>query len=92
MQRKVPRMTRGHYQFIADTLNKYSAKPSEQLFLAELFAGDLAQTNPRFKRDMFIARATKPHKTVQDYVDEITDKNVADLRAMSKKLKEKLVA
>lgn len=91
MQRKVPRMSRGHYVFIADTLNKYSAKSGEQLFLAELFADELARTNPRFDRGRFITRATRPHKTVQDYVDEISDKNVAALREASRKLKQRLV-
>lgn len=71
MKRKVPRMTRGHYQLIADVVNKYPVKPSEKLFLAEMFADELAQTNVHFKREKFIARATKPHKTIKQIIEEL---------------------
>lgn len=60
---KVPRMTRGHYQFIADTLGEIAESygiPKEAL--ANSFANRLVMTNPRFKRDRFVNRVTNFNK------------------------------
>jgi len=50
-----PRMTRQHYEFIADVIVPQLASwPTEIAALAD----ELAETNPRFNRDKFIKRAT----------------------------------
>lgn len=48
-------MTRGHYNFIADTIGPLVAWPSH----LESIADELEATNPRFDRHKFIQRATK---------------------------------
>ena len=50
-----PKMTRAHYQFIADNIGPHISWPSK---LHEI-ADKLAATNPRFDKDKFIQRATK---------------------------------
>lgn len=65
-----PRMTRGHYEFIADTMGPLVEWPSHLHSIAD----ELAKTNPRFNRDRFIARATKAWEErhqIQEINDEI---------------------
>lgn len=50
-----PRMTRAHYQFIADNIGPHVAYPSRLHDIAD----KLAATNPLFDRHKFIQRATK---------------------------------
>lgn len=44
------KMTRQHFQFIADVLRQYNADRN----LCELFAKNLARTNPGFKEEAFM--------------------------------------
>lgn len=87
MSRKVPKMSRGHFILIADTINKYPVKDSEKLFLAEMFADELRATNVNFKRERFVTRATRPHKTPQDYAAEISALNAKMLRKTAKEMR-----
>lgn len=50
---KTPRMTRAHYNFIADTFGPMVSWPSH----IHTMADELAKTNPRFNRERFIERA-----------------------------------
>ena len=52
---KPPRMTRAHYNFIADTIGPMVGWPSHIPAIAD----ELAATNPRFNRERFIERAVK---------------------------------
>lgn len=82
--RKVPRMTRGHYNFIADTLAEIAS--DDELMkclssgcnpgnvLAIEFANRLAETNPRFSKGRFI--------------DYVSDYNVRKLKAAAKQMRE----
>lgn len=49
------RMTRQHFEFIADVVGPAMAWPSN----IHAIADELEKTNDRFDRDKFIARATK---------------------------------
>ena len=55
MTRATPRMSRGHYEFIADQIGPHVAWPSKLHDIAD----ELAATNPLFNKDKFIERATK---------------------------------
>lgn len=61
-------MTRGHYNFIADTIGPMVAWPSH----LHLIADELARTNPRFNREKFIERATKAWED-RNEIDPIDD-------------------
>ena len=50
-----PRMTRAHYQFIADNIGPHLSWPSTLHDIAD----KLAATNPLFDKEKFIQRATK---------------------------------
>ena len=50
-----PRMTRAHYQFIADNIGPHITWPSHLHDIAD----KLAATNPLFDKHKFIERATK---------------------------------
>jgi len=50
-----PRMTRAHYQFIADNIGPHLSWPSTLRDIAD----KLAATNPLFDKEKFIQRATK---------------------------------
>jgi len=52
---KAPRMSRQHYEFLADTLGHVVSWPSH----LHVIADELQKTNPRFDREKFIERATK---------------------------------
>lgn len=65
-----PRMSRGHYNLIADTFGPLVEWPSK----IQIMADELAKTNPRFDRERFIRRATKAWEdkhTPQEIDDEI---------------------
>ena len=63
-----PRMTRAHYNFIADVIAPHISWPTK---LREI-ADELEATNPAFDRRKFLSRATKAWESAQD-VDEITE-------------------
>jgi len=52
-------------EFIADMLGRSVSWPSH----LHVFADELEQTNPRFKRDKFIQRATKAWEEQQPLVE-----------------------
>ena len=53
-------MTRKDFQLIADVLHDHKVKGIFTINdLAKAFADELDATNPRFRRDIFIERATK---------------------------------
>jgi len=58
-----PRMTRAHYQFLADFINDYAQdlylSPSEHVILATRAATVLVGTNPNFNAEKFYCAATK---------------------------------
>lgn len=70
---KAPRMTRQHFEFIADVIAPTLSWPTH----IETIADKLAESNDRFDRDKFVARATKawednyvkPH--IEDYIPYI---------------------
>lgn len=49
------RMSRQHYEFIADTIGPMVAWPSHLHTIAD----ELEKTNPRFNREKFLQRSTK---------------------------------
>jgi hypothetical protein len=55
MPETTPRMTRQHFEFIADQIGPHVSWPSH---LHDI-AGALAATNPMFNKNKFIVRATK---------------------------------
>jgi len=57
-----PRMTRAHYEFIADTIGPLVAWPSQLHTVAD----KLAATNSRFDKDKFVRRATKAWEDQHD--------------------------
>lgn len=52
---KTPRMSRQHFEFIADNIAPMLSWPTHIKDMADL----LAASNPNFNREKFIARATK---------------------------------
>lgn len=68
MQIKAPRMTRAHYNFIADVIAPQVSWPTKLRDIAD----ELRATNPKFNRERFLSRATKAWEAAQD-VDEIDD-------------------
>lgn len=73
--RKVPRMTRGHYIFIADALSEMADSyglDKEQI--ANSFASRLFATNPRFNKSRF--------------VDRVTNRNVKQLKEAAKRMRD----
>jgi len=65
-----PRMTRAHYNFLADTLGPLVSWPSH----LHVVADELAATNPRFDKEKFLRRAIKAWEDKHDYApidDEI---------------------
>lgn len=62
------RMTRQHYEFIADTIGPMVGWPSYLLTIAD----ELEKTNPRFNREKFLDRATKAWEDKHE-VEEIDD-------------------
>lgn len=72
--RKVPRMTRGHYNFIADTIAEIASdKDLPANVLAIEFANRLHATNPRFSKSRFI--------------DYVSDYNVRKLKQAAKEMR-----
>ena len=55
MQVQAPRMSRMHYNFIADLIGPQVSWPSHLHSIAD----ELEKTNPKFNRVRFIERATK---------------------------------
>lgn len=60
-----PRLTRQHFQLIADTIGELDfvheepgTEGSTRRYVAEVFADALYPTNPRFDRDRFVRVAT----------------------------------
>ena len=68
MLSKAPRMTRAHYNFIADVIAPQVSWPTKLRDIAD----ELEATNPKFNRERFLSRATKAWEAAQD-VDEIDD-------------------
>ena len=68
MQIKAPRMTRAHYNFIADVIAPQISWPTKLRDIAD----ELEATNSAFNRGKFLSRATKAWEAAQD-VDEIDD-------------------
>lgn len=66
----IPRMTRAHYNFIADTIGPQVAWPSHLHTIAD----ELQKTNPAFNRKKFLERATaawERHNDPPKFEDEI---------------------
>jgi len=63
------RLTKKHFEFIADTVGPVVGWPSQ---LHEL-ADKLAETNPRFDKDKFLRRATQAWEdnNLEDIEDQI---------------------
>ena len=73
MADKYPRFTRQHFEFVADFFGPLMGHPSD----INRMADHLDQTNPNFKRDMFLDRAVTawedkhitPHEDHQSMID-----------------------
>lgn len=64
------KLTQGHYDFIADVIGPQVAWPSHLHSIAD----ELEKRNPKFKRDMFLKRATaawEEHNEIPKFEDEI---------------------
>ena len=73
MQAVAPRMSRSHYEFIADQIGPHVSWPSK---LHEI-ADTLAATNAKFDKDKFIKRATKAWEDKNpELFDELDDEIV----------------
>tara|TARA_B110000971_G_scaffold104485_1_gene107346 strand:- start:25 stop:255 length:231 start_codon:yes stop_codon:yes gene_type:complete len=68
MQIKAPRMTRAHYNFIADVIAPQVSWPTKLRDIAD----ELEATNSAFNRGKFLSRATKAWEAAQN-VDELND-------------------
>ena len=68
MQIKAPRMTRAHYNFIADVIAPQVSWPTKLRDIAD----ELEATNSAFNRGKFLSRATKAWEAAQD-VNELND-------------------
>ena len=68
MQIKAPRMTRAHYNFIADVIAPQISWPTKLRDIAD----ELEATNSAFNRGKFLSRATKAWEAAQD-VNELND-------------------
>jgi hypothetical protein len=62
------RMTRQHYEFIANTIGPMVGWPSHLQSIAD----ELEKTNPRFDRQKFLDRATKAWEDKHE-IDELED-------------------
>lgn len=60
------RMSRQHFDFLAETVGPMVGWPSQLHDLAD----KLAATNPRFNRDKFISRATNAWEEAHQHVYE----------------------
>jgi len=63
-----PRMSRGHYEFIADKIGPLVSWPSHLHSIADV----LAATNPKFDRNKFLVRATSAWEANHEY-EELND-------------------
>ena len=66
----IPKMTRAHYNFIADMIGPQVAWPSHLQSIAD----ELQKTNPLFNRKKFLERATaawERNNEVPKFEDEI---------------------
>jgi len=68
MLSKAPKMTRAHYDFIADVIAPQVSWPTKLRDIAD----ELEATNPAFNRGKFLSRATKAWEAAQG-VDELND-------------------
>jgi len=59
------RMSKQHYEFIADTIGPMVGWPSHLHSIAD----ELEKTNPRFNREKFLQRATKAWEDNHDIPD-----------------------
>lgn len=64
----MPKMTPGHYEFIADTIGPMVSWPSHLLTIAD----KLEETNPQFNREKFLARAYAAWER-NNHIEEIND-------------------
>lgn len=62
------RMTRQHYEFIADTMGPLVSWPTQLISIAD----ELEKTNPRFDRKKFLDRSTKAWED-NHQIEEIDD-------------------
>ena len=69
---KAPKMTRQHYEFIADMIGPMVGFPSHLLVMAD----ELEKTNPQFNRKKFLDRATKAWEDANPQVMEPLDDSI----------------
>lgn len=71
MARKSPQFQRRHYEFLADFFGPLMGCPSDIVEMAD----KLRPTNPNFKADRFIDRATTAWEArhIDPYENELTD-------------------
>jgi hypothetical protein len=62
-------MSRGHYEFIADLIGPQVAWPSHLHTIAD----HLEETNPKFNRERFLARAIKAWEGAQITLENLDD-------------------
>ncbi len=66
----IPKMSRAHYNFIADVIGPQVSWPSHLHSIAD----ELEKTNPRFNRKKFLKRATaawEANHQVAEFEDEV---------------------
>ena len=74
---KTPRMTRAHYNFLAQFINSYAMdqhlSPSDHVILAARMQQALKGTNPNYNSPKFYEAATKDlHRSEQDAEEALT--------------------
>ena len=82
---KTPRMTRAHYNFLADFINSYALDlkiaPTDHVILAARMEAALKGTNPNYNSPKFYEAATKDlHRSEQDAEEALT-RQIAKFKA-----------
>ena len=82
---KTPRMTRAHYNFLADFINTYALDmklaPTDHVQLAARMEQALKGTNPNYDSPKFYEAATKDlHRSEQD-AEEALARQIAKFKA-----------
>tara|TARA_R110001632_G_scaffold163697_1_gene282074 strand:+ start:259 stop:519 length:261 start_codon:yes stop_codon:yes gene_type:complete len=82
---KTPRMTRAHYNFLADFINDFALDmklaPTDHVQLAARMEQALKGTNPNYDSPTFYAAATKDLARTEQDAEEALTRQIAKFKA-----------
>lgn len=82
---KTPRMTRAHYNFLADFINSYALDlkiaPTDHVILAARMEAALKGTNPNYDSPKFYEAATKDLARTEQDAEEALTRQIAKFKA-----------